>query len=122
MITLLTLLSVSLICEGSGNRRALYNGEEYRDTVRVELQDNGGRIQLPRAMLPPEMKGGSSGWYDLRDFVATREKYQARVRVNIINYPHIELNRIAGTIKIDGGQSMFSGKCEPISQDAAPKF
>lgn len=102
---------VSLVCEGSGTRRNLYNNQQYTDSVRVELHKDGGRIQLPPAMLPPEFRGGDEGWYVLRDFTTTEAAYRGRVRINIINSASVQIDRISGTLRIDGGQSGFSGIC-----------
>lgn len=114
--------TVTLACRGAGTRRNLYNGSEFQDTIRVEIWDNGGRIQLPAAMLPPEMRGGEDGWWTFRDFIKSPKEYKAKVRVNFINFPTVTIDRLTGAIRIDGGQSGFSGTCEKIDANASALF
>lgn len=113
---------VQLVCQGGGNRRSLYDSQQYGETIRVEITETGGRIQLPPAMLPPELYGGDGGWYRLRSFTKTATTYSARVKVNFINSPTVLIDRVVGTIRIDGGQSGFSGTCETVDGNAEAKF
>lgn len=105
---------VSLVCEGTGTRRNIYANQPYNDTIRVELREDGGRIQVPAAMLPPELRGGEDGWYELRDFSRSDIAYRARVRVNFINSAKVEIDRVSGALRIDGGQSGFTGMCRAV--------
>lgn len=114
--------AIDLVCRGGGNRRNHFSGEQYSETIRVEIVGDGGRIQLPPSMLPPELSGGDGGWYKFRSFRKTESEYRATVKVNFINFPSILIDRVVGTIRIDGGQSGFSGQCETVDTTAAPKF
>lgn len=108
----------ALLCQGSSSGPNSTVGEN----IRIELNDYGGRMQLPPSILPELGKGGRDGWYELRDFVRSDTQYLATVRVNFINTKRIRIDRLTGTIQIVGDHNGFSGVCEKIDPNAAPKF
>ena len=93
----------------------------FEDQVDVRLFGGDDRIRLPRTMLPP-IHGGADGWFKLKEVVADARSIHAKASVNFMNSPKVYIDRVTGTISISGKAGDYSGQCEAVSADAAPKF
>lgn len=86
----------------------------FGDQVTLEIHDDGsGRIRMPRAMLPP-LRGGKDGWFSLKDIKTTDSAITAVVQVNFINSPKLHLDRVQGSISLNGKAGDFFGTCQPF--------
>jgi hypothetical protein len=94
---------------------------ETADVLTVELHDSGGRIQVPRAMLPPIHGPGKNGWWDLDELQVNDREITGRYSVNVLNVPRVRIDRQTGTITIDGHSENYRGSCE-VADPAARKF
>jgi hypothetical protein len=109
---------------GTGNGASTIYGQRHQsfdDQVDVRLFAGDDRIRLPRTMLPAA-HGGTSGWFKLKDVVADARSIRAKAAVNFVNSPKVYIDRITGTISISGKSGDYSGQCQAVTTDAAPKF
>ena len=107
---------------GSGNATAYGQRQQgFADQVDVRLFGGDDRIRMPRTMLPP-IRGGSDGWFKLKNVVADARSVRAKVAVNFINSPKVFIDRVTGTISISGKAGDFAGQCEAVNGDAPAKF
>jgi hypothetical protein len=83
----------------------------YEDEVSVEILGDKGRIRLP-ASIVPAIHGGNDGWYELKNLKIGENEILASAALNWINNPKIRIDRLAGTISINGRNSNFSGRCQ----------
>lgn len=91
----------------------------FRDQVILEIQDDdSGRIRMPPAMLPP-IRGGTDGWFDLKKVKITDSEITGVVQVNFINSPKLRLDRVQGSISINGKAGDYSGTCQPYDPSTA---
>ena len=86
--------------------------EGFEDQVDIHLFSGDDRIRLPRTTLPP-LHGGD---------VADARSIHAEAAVNFVNHPKVYIDRVTGTISISGKNGDFSGQCQVIDANAAPKF
>lgn len=93
----------------------------FADQVDVNLFAGDDRIRLPRTMLPP-IRGGAEGWFKLKNVKSDARAITAKAAVNFINSPNVRIDRVTGTITISGKAGDYSGVCEAVAPDAAPKF
>jgi hypothetical protein len=93
----------------------------FEDQVDVRLFSGDDRIRLPRTMLPP-IHGGSDGWFKLKDVKVTDRAIQASAGVNFMNNPKIHIDRMTGTISINGKAGSYSGQCQAMDPNAQRKF
>jgi len=95
--------------------------EGFNDQVDVRLFGGDDRIRMPASMLPP-IRGGSAGWFKLKKVVADARFIRASAAVNFINSPKVLIDRVTGAISISGKAGDYSGQCQAIDANAAPKF
>ncbi len=72
-------------------------------------------------MLPP-IRGGENGWFKLKNVEVTERLITASAAVNALNNPKVHIDRMSGTISINGRAGTFSGRCAKIDVSAKPKF
>ena len=89
---------------------------DFADEVRLAIQGDEGRVQMPRTMLPL-LHGGTDGWFDLKNIRATNEEIAGTVAINVINHPKLRLNRYSGAINIEGKAGNYSGHCQQFSAE-----
>lgn len=95
--------------------------QDFADQVDIRLFSGDDRIRMPRTMLPP-IRGGSDGWFRLKNVQATDRTITATVAVNFINSPKMHLDRVTGTLSLSGKAGDYVGQCERVDPNAAPKF
>lgn len=93
----------------------------FSDQVDVRLFSGDDRIRMPRTMLP-RIHGGADGWFKLKNVVADARAIHGSVAVGLLNNPKLYIDRVTGRISISGKSGDYSGDCQVISADAAPKF
>jgi len=95
--------------------------QQFGDQVDIRLFGGDDRIRLPRTLLPP-LHGGNDGWFKLKNLQVDARSIRGKAAVNFINSPNVFIDRVTGTISISGKAGDYSGQCEAIAADAAPKF
>lgn len=93
----------------------------FADQVDVRLFSGDDRIRLPRTMLPP-IHGGDAGWFKLRNVKVTPRAITASASINFMSNPKIHIDRVTGTISINGRTGDYTGYCERIQADTPAKF
>lgn len=107
-----------------GNRAELTN-QQFDASVMIQIWDGGGRIRLPRSLIPPMHSGGTrrDGWWDLRDVSMDRYQIRASYRLNGANQPRVTIDRRSGRITIQGIYgSGFRGNCDTIDGARHQRF
>lgn len=98
-----------------------HHDREFADQIDVRLFSGDDRIRIPRTMLPG-LHGGQDGWFKLRDVVADARSIRAHAAVAAFHNPQVYIDRVTGTISISGKSGDYSGQCQAMQADAAPKF
>lgn len=109
---------------GHGTGSATVSGtrqQAFGDQVDVRLFAGDDRIRMPRTMLPP-FRGGSDGWFRLKNVQTDARSIRATVFVNFINSPKVFIDRVTGTISISGKAGDFTGQCQAMDADAPARF
>lgn len=100
----------------------IYSKEHFNDSLLLDLKGDGGRIRMPRSMVPPISGGGADGWWTLSDLQVSENTIQARFKMNFLNKPLVRIDRSSGDIEVSGfAGSNFRGSCEPLDR-AQRKF
>lgn len=100
-----------------GNRTEL-TSEDFDASVSIQLWDGGGRIRLPKKLIPPLHSRGEDGWWNLDALVTTRDTITAQYRLNGLNKPKLTINRRSGRISIRGAADYaFSGTCDTVDNE-----
>jgi hypothetical protein len=133
-------IDLGLVCFGDGSRDGVASGtrwtwnrdrdryerdsynestrEQFDATLTVQLWNGGGRIRLPKSLVPPLNSRGNNGWWDLYDVSVGRDTISAAYRLNGLNKPRVTINRRSGRIQVQGFSSYgFQGRCDEIGRE-----
>lgn len=88
--------------------------------IAVSIHDDGGRIHIPKALIPP-ISGGNTGndWWTIDDLIVGHNEIRGQFKLNALNRPRLSIDRRSGVLTIDG-LIKFTGRCEP--DDGHRKF
>lgn len=81
----------------------------FEDQLNIDIEDDSGKIKMPRAMLPPA-HGGQNGWFEITNLNSSENEITGTIKVNFMHKPKLRLDRISGRVNIGGS---FSGDCQP---------
>ncbi len=105
-----------------GNRTEM-TAQQFDASVMIQLWEGGGRISLPKKLVPPLHSRGSDGWWDLYDVEKGPDVIRAKYRLNGLNKPVITINRRSGQISIRGmAPYAFRGSCDLIDGEDHRRF
>ena len=105
-----------------GNRTAL-STEQFDASIMIQLWGNGGRVKLPRKLVPPIHSGGNDGWWDLYDVSVQPDIIRAAYRLNGMNKPRITIDRRGGRVTVQGfADYAFRGSCDVVDGQDRRKF
>jgi hypothetical protein len=95
--------------------------QDFADQVDVELFSGDDKIRIPRTLLP-DFHGGKGGWFKLKGLTGDARSIRASVGLAFLSNSRIFIDRVTGTISINGDSGSYSGECRPVDMNAAPKF
>lgn len=130
-------VDLGLVCFGDGSKDGLATGSSwtwndrsnryeygrYTETrkdvfdasLMIQTWNGGGRIRLPKSLVPPLNSGGKDGWWDLYDLYVGSDEIRATYRLNGMNKPKLTTDRRSGRINVQGFSSYgFRGSCDTI--------
>ncbi len=105
-----------------GNRTEM-TGQQFDASLTIQLWAGGGRIRLPKKLVPPINSRGDDGWWDLYEVQNGPDIIRAKYRLNGLNKPLITINRRSGQISIQGTNPYaFRGTCDLIDGEDHRRF
>lgn len=114
---------------GSGGGSAWGGGNSWQTArdqqqFRVEVSEVGGRVKVPRVMVPQLNGGGTPDGWTLKDVEIGEDRITAQFSFNALNRPKVIIDRRSGEIDIKGSYAFsFNGTCEASAIDPeARKF
>ncbi len=133
-------VELGLVCFGDGSKtgfasgttwnwnrsRDRYESGNYTETRRevfdasltIQTWSGGGRIRLPKSLIPPINSRGDQGWWDLRDVSVGPDTIRASYRLNGLNKPRLTIDRRSGRITVEGISNYgFRGTCDTIGHE-----
>ena len=133
-------VELGLVCIGDGSKtgfasgttwnwnrdRDRYESGNYTETRRevfdaslmIQTWAGGGRIRLPKSLIPPINSRGNQGWWDLRDVSVGADTIRASYRLNGLNKPRLTIDRRSGRITVEGMSNYgFRGTCDTIGHE-----
>jgi hypothetical protein len=133
-------VDLGLVCFGDGSKNGVASGtrwtwnrdrdrydygrytesttEVFDASLMVQLWAGGGRIRLPKSLVPPIHSRGDSGWWELTDVRSGPDMITAGYRLNGLNKPRVTIDRRSGRITVQGMASYgFRGTCDTIGDE-----
>ncbi|TXC70559.1 hypothetical protein FSB78_06100 [Sphingomonas ginsenosidivorax] len=133
-------VDLGLVCFGDGTKPGIASGttwtwnrdrdryeygrynetrtEVFDASLMVQTWSGGGRIRLPRSLIPPINSRGNSGWWDLYDVSIGPDMIRGTYRLNGLNKPRVVIDRRSGRITVQGMSSYgFRGTCDVIGNE-----
>lgn len=130
-------VDLGLVCFGDGSKNGIASGttwtwnadrdryeygrytqsttEVFDASLMIQLWDGGGRVRLPKSLIPPINSRGDDGWWDLYDVQNGGDVITATYRLNGLNKPRVTIDRRSGRITVQGfGSYGFRGTCDLI--------
>ena len=134
-------VDLGLVCFGDGARNGIASGTtwtwnrdrdryeygRYNESMRevfdaslmIQMWDGGGRIRLPKKLIPPINSRGDQGWWDLYDVQTGPDRITASYRLNGLNKPRVTIDRRSGRITVQGFSDYgFRGTCDLIGDQS----
>lgn len=94
----------------------------FDDQVNLWIQEDKGRLRMPRVMLPL-IRGGKDGWYKIKNAKVGQGEITGSVAVNFMNNPKFRIDRRNGYIAMSGKSGYYSGRCSKYDPNStAVKF
>ena len=88
------------------------------NSLDVEIEDERGRVHLPRSLVPPINSGGPGGWWTFDTLAVTDRAITGRFRLNILNKPVVEISRVTGELTLAGfGNTNLHGRCTKVDPE-----
>lgn len=133
-------VDLGLVCFGDGSRTGLGTGttwtwnrqrdryeygsytetrpELFDASLMIQTWEGGGRIRLPRKLIPPINSRGNDDWWDLYDVSVGPDVIRASYRLNGLNKPKVMIDRRSGRITVTGlADYGFRGTCDLIGHE-----
>jgi len=133
-------VDLGLVCFGDGSRDGIASGttwtwnsqrdryeygsynetrpEVFDASLMIQTWAGGGRIRLPRSLIPPIHSRGSDGWWDLYNVSISPDVIRATYRLNGLNKPRVTIDRRTGRITVEGTSNYgFRGTCDLIGNE-----
>ena len=133
-------VDLGLVCFGDGAKDGLASGtrwtwnedrdryekgsytesrpETFEASLMVQVWGDGGRIRLPRSLIPPLNSRGDNGWWNMTDVVVGPDTIRGTYRLNGLNRPKVVIDRRSGRITVQGfGSYGFQGRCDLIGHE-----
>lgn len=133
-------VALGLVCFGDGTRDGIASGtawtwnarrnrydqarttetrtEMFDASLMIQTWDGGGRIRLPKSLIPPLNSRGNDGWWDLNDVTVGDDTIRASYRLNGLNKPKVTIDRRSGRITVKGLSDYgFRGTCDTIGHE-----
>lgn len=131
-------VELGLVCFGDGQRSGVANSagwtwdrdrdryvygnrvemtaQQFDASVMIQLWVGGGRIKLPKKLVPPiHSRGTDDGWWDVYNVSMQPDLISGEYRLNGLNKPRITVNRRSGQISIIGTSPYaFRGICDLV--------
>ena len=105
-----------------GNRTEM-TGQQFDASLMLQFWEGGGRIRLPKKLVPPINSRGNDGWWDLYDVEMGPDIIRAKYRLNGLNKPSVTINRRSGQISVQGmAPYAFRGTCDLIDGQEHRRF
>ncbi len=128
-------VELGLVCFGDGQRPAVASSsgwtwnsrsdrydygtrteltqEHFDASLMLQLGGGGGRIRLPKKLIPPIHSRGQDDWWALDNVSMDPDTIRATYRLNGLNKPRLTVDRRSGRITIVGmGDYAFRGSCD----------
>ncbi|SER98242.1 hypothetical protein [Sphingobium sp. YR768] len=139
-------VDLGLVCFGDGQRPGVANSygwawdhdrkryvygnridmtaQQFDASVMLQFWAGGGRIKLPRKLVPPiHSRGTDDGWWDVYNVSMQPDRISGEYRLNGLNKPRILVNRVSGQISIIGtADYAFRGTCDTVEAAAHRRF
>ncbi len=138
-------VELGLVCFGDGTRDGVASGtrwtwdpkrdrydtgtytetrtEMFDASLMVQTWEGGGRIKLPKSLIPPLHSRGNEGWWDLTNVSIEPDIIRGSYRLNGLNKPKVTIDRRSGRITVQGFSNYsFRGTCDMIGHDQPRRF
>lgn len=98
--------------------------QQFDASVMVQFWQGGGRIKLPKKLVPPiHSRGSDDNWWDIYNVAMQPDRVTGEYRLNGLNKPRLFINRTSGQISITGtGDYAFRGTCDTVNAEAHRRF
>lgn len=138
-------VDLGLVCFGDGQRSGVSNSygwtwdhdrdrytygnrvemtpQQFDASLMIQLWPGGGRIKLPRKLIPPIHSHGDGSWWDIYNVSLQPDRITGEYRLNGLNKPRIMIDRRSGRITIVGTSPYgFRGECDVIDGQDHHRF
>lgn len=96
---------------GSVEVGTMTSAKDFSEQMDVSIAGGKGRVRLPRRFLPFFNKN-RNGWVGVKNLKVRSDEITGNIDVNLTNSPRLRIDRLAGSISMDGKVGAFYGQCQ----------
>jgi hypothetical protein len=96
---------------GSVEVGTMTSRKDFSEQMDVSISGRKGRVRLPRRFLP-FFNNNRNGWVGVKNLKVKNDEITGNIDVNLTNSPRLRIDRLAGSITMDGKVGAFYGQCQ----------
>jgi hypothetical protein len=94
----------------------------FEGAVEVSIEMGGAKIRIPPGMYPSIYLSDRSAWLQVKKISMDEREIKGEFRIVLGTSPDFRIDRVTGEITISDSSVNFTGSCEKVDTEAAPKF
>jgi hypothetical protein len=94
----------------------------FDGAVELKIEMGGAKIRIPPGMYPSIYLSDRSAWLPVRKISMDEREIKGEFKIVIGNSPDFRIDRVTGEITVGDSSVNFTGACEKVDTEAAPKF
>jgi hypothetical protein len=98
------------------------NTRPFEGVVELKLDIGSASIRIPPGMFPSIYVSDKTEWLEVTEIEMDEREITGEFKITILSKPDFRIDRVTGEITVSDSSVNFTGTCEKVDTEAAPKF
>jgi hypothetical protein len=94
----------------------------FEGVVELKIEMGGAKIRIPPGMYPSVYVSDKTDWLQVKEISMDEREIRGNFKITILSKPDFRIDRVTGEITVSDSSVNFTGSCEKVDTEAAPKF
>lgn len=99
-----------------------HKNRNFQGAVELKVEMGGAKIRIPPGMYPAIYTSDKNDWLPVKDISMNEREIRGNFKITILSRPDVRIDRVTGEITVSDSSVNFTGSCEKVDTQAAPKF